>query len=513
MDPERKLRHEEFTVQVGASSVLEVILLCIAPFILLGIRNNLLIFAALRMQNFYTVSLLDFSCIILPVIFLLTVASDHASELILVCLLSYVVSTLVLLVFNRGKQLMKFVQPQTTVNLFYGQDLICDTLILTCIMILSIDFPICPRRLAKTPDYGLGLMDTGTGCFILLSGLSASRFLLVPLEKSRLLRSLYRAVLPITTLGLLRPIAISSLGYQHITSEYGTHWNFFLTIGFCRVVSTLFLAFVSSLSWFKSGSLGTQAAFSVSFGCAFLLCSCYLDRTLKPHVIGSTQWPTQEARAESLIYANLEGLTSLAGYCAIFFLAFSFYAVLRKWSLPVGREPSKLQVLFSRKLFFFLLATTVITGFAFRSVGPKNVSRRFANPEYVLLICFICSATAFCSWAVHALFCLLKQLTGYVDCPPSALFYALSSHGLLYFLVSNLLTGFVNISFDTVSFISPNSELNHTTGKYSCDLISSCIQLSILVLYTAFSMGVVVVLAQRSLPSKQWWYSCSRHSE
>jgi hypothetical protein len=37
-------------------------------------------------------------------------------------------------------------------------------MLVTAICILGVDFPIFPRRFAKTADYGYGLMDLGKGC-------------------------------------------------------------------------------------------------------------------------------------------------------------------------------------------------------------------------------------------------------------------------------------------------------------------------------------------------------------
>ena len=44
-------------------------------------------------------------------------------------------------------------------------------MILTCISILAVDFPVYPRRFGKTENFGTGLMDMGVGGFIFGGGI------------------------------------------------------------------------------------------------------------------------------------------------------------------------------------------------------------------------------------------------------------------------------------------------------------------------------------------------------
>ena len=44
-------------------------------------------------------------------------------------------------------------------------------LLVTAVCILGVDFPVFPRRFAKTETFGFGLMDIGVGSFIFASGL------------------------------------------------------------------------------------------------------------------------------------------------------------------------------------------------------------------------------------------------------------------------------------------------------------------------------------------------------
>ncbi|CAG8667441.1 5599_t:CDS:2, partial [Dentiscutata heterogama] len=117
-------------------------------------------------------------------------------------------------------------------------------MILTCLSILAVDFPIFPRRLAKTETYGTSLMDLGVGSFVFSSGIVAARpFLKKPENrfkpfKGQLLRAV-RQALPILILGFIRLMMVKGVDYQEHASEYGVHWNFFFTLGFLPIFVTI----------------------------------------------------------------------------------------------------------------------------------------------------------------------------------------------------------------------------------------------------------------------------------
>ncbi len=111
--------------------------------------------------------------------------------------------------------------------------------IATAISILAVDFTIYPRRYAKTETYGTGLMDVGVGSFIIANavvcqdarGTTAS----TNLSFMKAVTKEIRAVLVLLGLGLVRFAAVKTTDYQEHVSEYGVHWNFFLTLACVRV--------------------------------------------------------------------------------------------------------------------------------------------------------------------------------------------------------------------------------------------------------------------------------------
>lgn len=122
----------------------------------------------------------------------------------------------------------------------------CKLLLLTVICILSVDFTIFPRRLAKAEYYGIGLMDTGVGAFIFCLGLTTNITKNNAKRKIKLKNdskstknkqsSIYyyyytfANVLPLFILGIIRMISIIAVDYHSHVSEYGIHWNFWFTM-------------------------------------------------------------------------------------------------------------------------------------------------------------------------------------------------------------------------------------------------------------------------------------------
>ncbi len=50
-----------------------------------------------------------------------------------------------------------------------------------------------------------------------------------------LIKTTIKGVLPLFLVGLARTLLLKSTGYQEHVSEYGVHWNFFITVAAVRV--------------------------------------------------------------------------------------------------------------------------------------------------------------------------------------------------------------------------------------------------------------------------------------
>ncbi|GAB7366831.1 hypothetical protein MBLNU230_g1002t1 [Neophaeotheca triangularis] len=185
-------------------------------------------------------------------------------------------------------------------------------MIITCTSILAVDFPVFPRRFAKTENFGTSLMDLGVGSFVFGAGIIAARQnLKQEREKSDAgfldamnlrLKTALRHSLPLFILGLVRLYTVKGLNYAEHVSEYGVHWNFFFTLALLPITTAIFqpiLNIIPSLNLF-----------------AFIIAVTYetvLYMTpLKHYIILSPRYDND------WLSQNREGFFSFIGYFAIF---------------------------------------------------------------------------------------------------------------------------------------------------------------------------------------------------
>ncbi|KAL7414760.1 GWT1-domain-containing protein [Mrakia frigida] len=179
---------------------------------------------------------------------------------------------------------------------------------ITVLAILAVDFPIFPRGFGKTELWGTSLMDVGVGSFVLSLGIISARpFLRIPgarlAPKSTwplLVKSVKKSV-PTLLLGLVRVGMVKSSGYPEHETEYGTHWNFFFTLGMLPPFGVLFYRFTDRLQFSAMGILVTVVH--------------QLLLSLTP----LQTWALTAPRT-SLLSQNKEGIVSFPGYLAIYLL-------------------------------------------------------------------------------------------------------------------------------------------------------------------------------------------------
>ncbi|TFK69849.1 GWT1-domain-containing protein [Pluteus cervinus] len=377
-------------------------------------------------------------------------------------------------------------------------------MLITILAILAVDFQVFPRALAKCETYGVSLMDTGVGSFVFSQGVVAA----IPLlrDPAYLTGSLSRKVisvswknLPVLVLGLIRVLLVKGTDYPEHVSEYGAHWNFFITLAIVPVLQVLLHPIIQ---WAPISLVGVAIAavhqLALSYG-------------------GLEVYILFEPRG-SIISANKEGLISTLGYLAIHMLGLSigtlilppspsFFRRRQKQSLKqkqkkrrlsdapndadkeikdtfgVHRENDKTAIeLFSYStLWWAFLGITKLTGVG-SPTGSADISRRMANLPYVLWIAAINTMFLLGYLLVDLYFFpspLLKthydpnsKLKSKVPPPPShqiamegsqhvsladvhpncspPLLDAVNKNSLVLFLIANAATGLINLTVQTM---------------------------------------------------------------
>ncbi|CAE6496878.1 unnamed protein product [Rhizoctonia solani] len=176
-------------------------------------------------------------------------------------------------------------------------------MLMTIIAILAVDFPVFPRALSKCESWG---MDLGVGSFVFSQGVVSA----VPIIKNpRLLRNpllpkvlaASKKVIPLLLLGLIRVLAVKGTEYPEHVTEYGVHWNFFITLALLPPLSTLFHPFI------------VHAPLSLLGLFLTLVHQVVLTNTsLQDWALGSNR--------SNLLDQNKEGVVSFIGYLSIHLL-------------------------------------------------------------------------------------------------------------------------------------------------------------------------------------------------
>jgi phosphatidylinositol glycan class W len=322
-------------------------------------------------------------------------------------------------------------------------------LIVTALAILAVDFPIFPRRFAKVETWGTSLMDLGVGSFVFSMGIVSTRSIIVARIKgikesylSKIVKSL-RNTTTCLALGMLRLVFIKNLEYQEHVTEYGVHWNFFITLVLVGPLTILLDPIFDYIPrCIVSLIISMAYEYSIVKKEGFLSFLLLAPRT-------------------DLLSANREGIYSLVGYLAIFLAGQStgFYVLTSSATKNNLYKPSATPLRGKKSTFTKLTSVSPITGliswfviytslFKFvRDNHSYNVSRRLANLPYVLWVCAYNTGFLLC-YAMIDKFLSPGALTYDSRIPVSL--DAINSNGMAMFLLANVFTGLVNMSMNTL---------------------------------------------------------------
>ncbi|CAH8544614.1 unnamed protein product [Heterobilharzia americana] len=530
----QRLKLEEFTKRIGYTSILEIICICIFPFIIQWLKLLTCIqFKFTLNYQLYTLVLIDYFIIFIPMLLILTFFSSYINLIVISC---YLICLLWTILPNIHRYHYVYNLNNLSLNnlIIYSRSTIY---IISCIMIYCIDLPICPRRFAKSEVYGIGLMDIGTGLFIVASSISNCKIIWsMSIDYNNngkeFFPCLLYSLLPCLGLGVIRTLFIQLFNYCQNITEYGIYWNFFYTLTIIRGFSLLFTTKNSLSNYILNLSIKKQLLFYLILSCICLLLSEYLPIVIYPKYF-QLKWQfnstsllyIEENRVHSIWMANFEGIQSIFGYASIYFCSIAIFTLTRiyllvndhhhhhhhnnnnnnnnnsnnnnKEKIVKGNYFSPLISLLNHLFLFYCLI--IFIGFICIHLlgGYSMISRRFANINYILFIIII---TLICILIPLSIFSLLIKFQSnfFFHSNYSLFCLIIDKKGMLYFLISNIFTGFLNIlRLNALNFL-PDQEVNNfnfLTGTYdNLTWYSSLLQFLILFLYTTLSIVCVVIV-------------------
>ncbi|XP_045125014.1 uncharacterized protein At4g17910-like [Portunus trituberculatus] len=285
----------------------------------------------------------------------------------------------------------------------------------TTIAILAVDFHCFPRRFAKTEVRGYSVMDVGAAGYVIANALVEGRR-----------QASYRAVLKdavlLVCLAVVRLVMVWAADYQHHITEYGVHGNFFFTLAALKL----------TCSWW-AWRLGT-------IGNLVLMLALCLGHHLLLTVGGVGAWTLGPAPRDSFLSANREWFVSMPSYAALYFTGAGIgtYVCDRSKRATVPHF-----------LWTVVVASAVSLALLHFYVDPA--SRRLGNAAFVAFSILYSTLTL-------AIFSLLdiwipKLLPGVSSIP--RILQAINQRPLLNFLLSNLATGLINKSINTLTVSPP----------------------------------------------------------
>lgn len=349
-------------------------------------------------------------------------------------------------------------------------------IVFTTVGILAVDFPVFPRKFAKTETFGYGWMDLGVGSFAFVNGL-------VSPEARKVKHSLKKNLsgcTPLVVLGLIRLVCVTCLGYHENITEYGSHWNFFFTLASVRLLSSLVQVLVTS----------TKAVWVTSVAVAVMyegLLTFYLADWIL-----ATDTPR-----DNIVNSNREGLFSALGYLSIYLAGVS-------WGRDVfelNKTVSELMVML-RLLLLWTAVMWLSLGYSLTFFMPP--SRRLANYAFFTWI-LAYNLTILSFFLITDLIVIhlqsktkskmkglrTKSSKDSVKAPETSTMYrspnfvkAVDHNPLFFFLLANLLTGIINITVETINtedntavliiFIYQAILAIVVTFLYSCNIKLKC---------------------------------------
>lgn len=290
-------------------------------------------------------------------------------------------------------------------------------------------------------------MDMGVGSFVFSLGIISA----LPLLKSprnrfksvkQQLASDFRKAFPLMMLGMVRVVMVKGVEYPEHVTEYGVHWNFFFTLAVLPFSATLSRPFARYVRYSVLGLLLT------------------LGHQILLKMTRWQDWAIADIPRDTLLTQNKEGLTSMPGYLAIFYIGLDlghyvlpldpYYAYRKLRRRRAKPKTDKLAMVLSSLAILYWL------GYAVVGLGGGGTSRRLANMGYVMWV--VAFNVSFLLGYVVVYWLVLQPTQQAEETEQGGergevtpgILEDLNRHSLGVFLLANLLTGLVNVSVRTM---------------------------------------------------------------
>lgn len=353
--------------------------------------------------------------------------------------LALITWTLLLRLLISGEPLLRLISDKKVSNALEPRGLLASllaTLMLSVtVCILTVDFPIFPRRGAKTFDYGFSIMDAGVGAFIAFSGAvspeakhavesSTDRTIKTKLEL--IMRTLSSAI-PLVILSFLRIFLVRYFEYREITEEYGAHLNFFAVLAAVKLISCLVYCIIGRRIKLNYVGTGLIIAYQI-----------FLNYYAMENIV--------ENDRRNFFMANKEGFLSMIGLTG-------YHLVYTRLQLIIddASKTHKRYGITQTLKALLRLAMPAIVGIIVMHNFVQPSSRRISNAAY---ICWSACMVIFllgCEVTVNSGIAALQRRYHNVNDFGSKIYTSFSQNAMPLFLLANIMTGIINFTLDTNS--------------------------------------------------------------
>lgn len=445
MDPkEYRIFHESFMQNNNGTTAFNTFLTILPSFFTtslytIGVASSTITISSIPIQF-----LIEFSILIVPIIGTVTILHEFILELNIALLVLFLPTVGFLLKDKLHTE--PFIQiPTKPIQYLTVARAVIN--ILTCICILAVDFQCFPRGLAKTENFGYGLMDTGVGLYVIANGIVSPVARKKSNEKLTLskMKKILLSTSPLLALGLVRFFLVNEIDYQQHISEYGVHWNFFITLAAVKLFGSVITEILPSPKYAHFASITIM---------------CLHEMALQ---LGLSQYVISNVERNTFLNANREGIVSIPGYIALYLVAIYFGNMMQTQEKQYIR-PRELLKLIGKIIFLGIFCWKMI----FVCDNMFGSSRRLANMGY----CFWMLALTFSMFALFMLMEIIVLFLKFNQQNPTTtdtinnkkdtkdemdhtkytplIYEALNYNGLAFFLIANVMTGAINLTFQTM---------------------------------------------------------------